>query len=258
MANPFCRRGPGLISISFIAALASPCLAAAQNPKISLENAQSLFLQKCAFCHGRDAGGGETGPDLTRSTLVAGDVDGNKIGFVIRNGRPDKGMPPFSLSDEDIAGLAAFVHDQKKKAESQVGRRRGVDVSDLQTGNAELGKQYFYGAGKCASCHSPTGDLEGVAHRYQGLKLEQRMLYPRDAAANVTVTLRSGQTFAGKLAYQDEFTVGLRDENGWYRAWPADEVSFKVSAPADAHAELLAKYSDNDVHNLMAYLQTLN
>ena len=27
----------------------------------------ALFQQNCAFCHGRDAGGGETGPDLTRS-----------------------------------------------------------------------------------------------------------------------------------------------------------------------------------------------
>src|SRR5580698_2177492 len=30
----------------------------------------TLFLQNCAFCHGKDAGGGESGPDLTRSKLV--------------------------------------------------------------------------------------------------------------------------------------------------------------------------------------------
>ena len=27
--------------------------------------------------------------------------------------------------------------------------------------------------------------------------------------------------------------------------------------PAEAHALLLAKYTDDDIHNLMAYLQTL-
>src|SRR6202012_5091315 len=55
----------------------------------------SLFQQNCAFCHGRDAGGGETGPDLTRSKLVSSDVGGDKIGDVVLHGRPDKGMPAF-------------------------------------------------------------------------------------------------------------------------------------------------------------------
>ncbi len=57
----------------------------------------SLFQQNCAFCHGRDAGGGETGPDLTRSKLVTADVGGDKIGDVVLHGRPDKGMPAFQF-----------------------------------------------------------------------------------------------------------------------------------------------------------------
>jgi cytochrome c oxidase cbb3-type subunit 3 len=35
------------------------------------------------------------------------------------------------------------------------------------------------------------------------------------------------------------------------------DVKFTVDAPAEAHAEQLAKYTDADIHNLMAYLQTL-
>ena len=69
----------------------------------------SLFQQNCAFCHGRDAGGGETGPDLTRSKLVTADVAGDKIGDVVLHGRPDKGMPAFSFSSDQVAGLAAFL-----------------------------------------------------------------------------------------------------------------------------------------------------
>ncbi len=222
-----------------------------------VESGQSTFLQNCAFCHGRDAGGGETGPDLTSSQLVADDNHGDKIGAVVRNGRPEKGMPRFSLPDEQINGLVAFIHTQKTKAEGQVGGRRGVDVEDLQTGNAEAGKQYFNGAGKCSTCHSPTGDLQGVATRYTGLKLEERLLYPEGATADVAVTLPSGEKLTGKLAYHDEFTVGLRDSSGWYHSWPVDQVKYTVNAPAEAHAELLAKYTDDDIHNLMAYLQTL-
>jgi len=61
----------------------------------------------------------------------------------------------------------------------------------------------------------------------------------------------------GTLAYKDEFTVGLEDASGWYRSWPVSEIKYTVNAPAEAHAELLAKYTDDDIHNLMAYLQTL-
>src|SRR5579884_428175 len=222
-----------------------------------VDSGRSLFIQQCAFCHGRDAGGGETGPDLTRSDLVKADVNGDKIGPVIRNGRPEKGMPRFGLPDRDVAALVAFIHEQKKIADSQQGGRRGVDVSDLQSGNAEAGKAYFNGAGRCASCHSPTGDLAGIATRLKGLRLERRMLYPEGAAAKVTVTLPSGRTVTGRLAYRDEFTIALRDADGWYRSWRTRDVKYIVDAPAETHAELLAKYTDDDVHNLMAYLQTL-
>ncbi|HSU30799.1 MAG TPA: c-type cytochrome [Bryobacteraceae bacterium] len=236
----------------------SPKEAPPSFPPALVESGHTLFQQNCAFCHGRDATGGETGPDLTRSRVVAQDVGGNKIGDVVRNGRPDKGMPAFSaLSPDQISGLVAFIHTQTKQASSRKGGRKGVDVSDLQTGNVEAGKAYFNGAGKCSTCHSPTGDLAGVANRYQGLKLEERMLYPDHVLSDVTVTLPSGQTLSGKLEYHDEFTVGLRDASGWYHSWPVSEVKYSVNAPVEAHAELLGKYTDDDIHNLMAYLQTL-
>jgi cytochrome c oxidase cbb3-type subunit 3 len=217
----------------------------------------SVFQQNCAFCHGRDAAGGETGPDLTRSKLVASDVGGDKIGEIVRNGRPEKKMPPFTLSDQEMLGLVAFIHAQEAKALAHQGNRRGVDVADLQTGNVEAGRSYFNGAGKCAACHSPAGDLSGIASRYQGLELEERMLYPRDAKSKVTVTLSSGKKVTGTLAYLDEFTVGLRDASGTYRSWALPGVKYAVDSPVEAHVELFGKYTDADIHNLMAYLQTL-
>lgn len=217
----------------------------------------AIFQRNCAFCHGRDAEGGETGPDLTRSKLVLADVKGSKIGEVVRDGRPEKKMPAFNFSSQEVISLAAFIHHQETVAAAHPGGRRGVDVADLQTGNVKEGKQYFDGTGGCAKCHSATGDLAGIATRYEGLQLEQRMLYPRDAKDHVTVTLPTGQTISGMLAYLDEFTVGLRDANGTYQSWPTDAVKYAVDAPVNAHVELFSKYTDADIHNLMAYLQTL-
>jgi len=231
-------------------------------PPQLVQQGGALFRQDCSFCHGRDATGGESGPDLTRSKLVAADVNGDKIGPVVRNGRPDKGMPPFARSDQQIASLVAFIHTQLQTAQAAGGRRgtggrKGVDPEDLQTGNAEAGKRYFNGAGGCASCHSATGDLAGIASRYRGLELEERMLYPRRAKSTVIVTLASGQEISGTLAYLDEFTVGLVNPDGQYQSWRTRDVKYKVNEPAEAHVDLFPKYTDADVHNLMAYLQTL-
>ena len=88
------------------------------------------------------------------------------------------------------------------------------------------------------------------------------MLYPsrRRAprrAAKVTVTRPSGEIVAGTLAYRDEFTIALTDPSGAYRALPTDRVKFTVDDPLQAHVEQLGKYTDDDMHNVLAYLQTL-
>ena len=242
-------------------AAASQAAAPATGPQLSPEAAagNALFQQNCAFCHGHDAMGGETGPDLTRSKLVLSDTDGSKISEVMREGRTgsDARMPSFQFSASESASLVAFIHASVSAAAKLKGGRRGVDVADLQTGNADAGKAYFNGAGGCVKCHSPTGDLAGIASRYQGLQLEERMLYPRNARSTLTVTLPSGQTVTGVLAYRDEFTVALRDSSGTYRSWPAAGTNYKVDSPASAHEELFSRYTDDDIHNLMAYIQTL-
>lgn len=250
-----------LIALTFLlpaAAIAqSPQQAPQSESQALVANGRSLFQQNCAFCHGRDTSGGETGPSLIDSKLVGEDVHGDKIGVVVRNGRPEKGMPSFKFSDQDLASIVAFIHYVRTYIEQHPGGRRGVSVSDLQTGNAELGKQYFNGAGGCAPCHSPTGDLAKVGSKYKGLALERRLLYPEHAQSKVTVTTNSGEKITGTLSYKDEFTIGLQDADGWYRSWPVDAVKYQIDAPAEKHAELLGKYTDDDIHNLMAYLQTL-
>jgi cytochrome c oxidase cbb3-type subunit 3 len=228
-------------------------------PPEQVRAGQPIFAAQCGFCHGRDAMGGETGPDLTRAASVAADVRGSTLGPIVRSGRVDKGMPAFSLGDADLAAVVAFIHDQKEKAASLTGGRRAVDLADLATGNAEAGKAYFGGA--CSKCHSPSGDFAGIAKRIEGLALLQRMLYPTGAAAaaraKVTVTRPSGETVTGSLAYRDEFTIGLTDPTGAYRAFPTDKVKFVVDDPLQAHAALLGKYTDDDMHNVLAYLHTL-
>src|SRR5947199_5806363 len=59
---------------------------------------EPLYQQNCAGCHGANARGAQA-PNLVRSVVVLHDDKGEEIGPVIKNGRPQAGMPAFpSLS----------------------------------------------------------------------------------------------------------------------------------------------------------------
>lgn len=215
------------------------------------------FTQTCGFCHGPD-GRGASGPDLIRSPLVSHDVNGNLIGEVVHNGRPDKGMPAFQLSDDQIKEIAAFLHAEAKLAASVTQRTPSeYPLEKLLIGNAEAGKAYFNGAGKCTECHSTSGDLAHVASKYKPFDLQTRIVFPSGIKPTVTVTERSGKTFSGQQVYSDEFLISLRDAQGWIHSWPRGSVKVEIRDPLAAHEKLLTAYTDQNIHDLFAYLETL-
>jgi cytochrome c oxidase cbb3-type subunit III len=223
-----------------------------------VERGRKQFQQACGFCHGADATGAR-GPDLVRSALVAHDVNGNLIGEVIRNGRPDKGMPPLPVTAEQIADISAFLHARAKEAIDSSGVPAAYPVERLLTGSADKGKTFFDGAGGCKNCHSATGDLAGVARKYSSIELEAHMLYPDDQPVATTVTISTGEQITGVLSHLDDFVVSIRvgGKDGWYRSFPRDRVKVDLKDPLTAHRELLPKLSPADMHNLFAFLNSL-
>jgi cytochrome c oxidase cbb3-type subunit III len=245
-------------SIVYLCAAASiSALAAYAQPHQPAPRGQKEFVQSCGFCHGDDATGSR-GPDLVRSPLVNKDLGGDLIAPVIRSGRPDQGMPALPLADATIQDIVAFLHARVGEAAKSSHVGGDYPLERLLTGNADAGRVYFNGAGKCASCHSPTGDLAGIATKYAPLFLEERILAPRARSnATVIVTTPSGDQVSGKLDHLDEFSVSLRDAGGWYHSWPRDKVKVSVQDPLQVHRDMLTKYTDADIHNLFAYLETL-
>ena len=226
----------------------------------SVERGQKIFIGDCAFCHGTTAQGGDSGPDLVRSELALDDEHGDKIGPVIEQGRPGKGMPAFHLPEDQIQDIAAFLRSRQQAAID----RNAYSILNVVTGDREKGREFFNGAGRCRSCHSPTGDLSGIAKKYDPVTLQSRMLYPRSRSnesqvrPQVTVVLASGQSVSGALEFLDDFNVGLRDASGEYHGFARDpRLKVEIRDPLAAHADLLKKYTDADMHNLLAYLETL-
>src|SRR5436190_4409516 len=240
------------------AAVPPPTVTPQTYPADQVRAGQARFASQCGLCHARDTLGTDTGPDLTRSLLVAQDVRGDKIGPLVKAGRVDKGMPAVDLSDAELAAVVAYIHDQKEKMNALNGSRKNVEVTQLQSGSVEAGRTYFNA--NCTMCHSATGDLAGVGSRFQGLPLLQRMLYPTGrgvSSPKVTVQASPQEIVVGTLVSQDEFAIVLTDSAGMRRNFATSAVKFTVDNKLSAHLDQMGKYTDKDMHNVLAYLQTL-
>ncbi len=221
---------------------------------------EKLYAASCAFCHGADARGAEA-PSLLRSEIVLHDDKGELIGPVVQHGRPEKGMPPMPATPaEQIAEIAEYLHLLVERAANR-GLFGSIYSADIR-GDEKAGEAFFNGAGRCSTCHSPTGDLAHVGSKYRGPALQNRWLWPSGGRGNAralqaTVTRPSGERVTGVIKRLDDFDVSIVDATGAYRSWPRDAVSVQIPDPLDAHRALLATYSDSQIHDVTAFLATL-
>lgn len=244
--------------------------AATPDPNLAAQGRQ-LFQTNCSFCHGIDArGGAQGGPDLVTSQIVRQDVDGKQLGAFVRLGRPDKGMPAFNLSDDDVRKITAFLHDQIAAAGNVFGFGRGGNPNVILVGDAKAGETYFNGPGECTHCHSVTGDLKDIGSKYDPRTLQNSMVLPRgrggffpqanrEVSVKVTVTPKSGPSLSGALISISDFDVTFIDGSGTRRTFAreGDEPKVTIEDPLQGHIALLPKLTDKDIHDLTAYLVTL-
>jgi cytochrome c oxidase cbb3-type subunit III len=241
-----------------------------QFDQAAVDRGRDLLVNQCGFCHGSNARGGSSGPDLTRSEVVQSDEGGKELTAFLRNGRPDKGMPSFDLPAEQVKDLATFLH----AAIYLNANRRLYQVLDIVVGDPSAGEAYFKGAGKCASCHSVTGDLKGVGAKYDAVTLQGKIMMPRGGrgegppkpahldrnAIRVSVTLPSKQVVKGVLVRLTDFDVTVYDpETSQTRSFlrNGDVPRVEVVDPLQAHLDLWSKWTDADIHNMTAYLAGL-
>jgi cytochrome c oxidase cbb3-type subunit III len=234
----------------------------------AVERGRALLTAQCGFCHGANARGGSSGPDITRSTVVLEDENGKQLGEFLRVGRPDRGMPAFDLGAAEVSDVAAFLHGEIYAASN----RRLYKILDIVVGDPKAGQAYFNGAGRCATCHSPTGDLKGIGGRHDPVTLQGRIVYPRRGAApgspayedknavKATIALPSGSSVTGAIVRLTDFEVTIYDAAaGQQRTWlrNGDTPKVTVTDPLQGHLDQLMKWTDSDMHNVTAYLAGL-
>jgi cytochrome c oxidase cbb3-type subunit 3 len=226
----------------------------------SVARGKAVFAKACASCHAENAAGTSKGANLMRSTLVRHDADGSAVKAVIETGKSHGAVKPIQMSAADANDVVAYIEwaVQNYDRTSAGAPPRSYPLSKLLVGNAEAGKAFFNGTGGCAKCHSPTGDLAGIGSKYSPVDLQSRFLMPKSRKpVMATVTTATGEKVSGRVLVINNFDVSVQDADGKTHKWPAESVKVEKEDPLEAHRELLPKYTDADVHNMFAYLVTL-
>jgi cytochrome c oxidase cbb3-type subunit III len=235
------------------------------------DRGRRTWAAECIDCHGTQARGTDKGPNLIRSVLVLRDRYGSQIGPFLKKGHTlQSGKPGASLTEEQIQDLAHFI---RQRITDTLRGSPLFEVQNVLTGDPKAGAAFFNGEGKCNTCHSPTGNLAGIGAKYEPVDIQQRFLFPgagrgggrgRGAgtpssnAVRITVTPTNGTPVSGVLIQMDDFFVSLRAADGTQqtiRRVPGTKV--EKQDPLAFHVQLLDRLTDKDMHDVVAYLETL-
>jgi cytochrome c oxidase cbb3-type subunit 3 len=244
------------------------------------QKGDQFYLQNCAACHGATGRGGPGGaPDLTASAIAMANDGGRQLAAFLQVGRPERGMPPRPVNEEEAANLSAKLRALGfAAAPGGAGQGSAQAPAELVlVGDVEAGRAFFNGpVGRCYACHavqpgvaSPASNLSKIGQKYPDPKtLQNNMLLPgrrfywspsHDKSVTAVVTWKNGRTVKGYLSSVSDFKVIVRDEAGAETTIERTngEPRIVLQDRLQHHLDLFRVYRDNQIHDLTAYLATL-
>lgn len=229
----------------------------AEPDKAAAARGAPLFQANCAVCHGHQARGA-IGPSLITSDEVLGDDHGEKLVSYLKAGRPGKGMPSFAaMSDDQLKEIAEFLHLQVE----EVANRGTYHVLNILVGNAVKGQAYV--AAHCMSCHKAETFAHIGSHFRSVEQLQRGWIWPprpSDGSLAITATVKipNGDTIAGRVMQVSDFRIEVLDHAGQKHVINRDlGVQVQINDPLAAHQEVIMTLTNDDMHNVTAYLETL-
>ena len=256
------------------------------------DRGRALWASHCIDCHGSQARGSDTGPNIIRTKTVNFDRTAAEAGSVLepflKAGHPTQSKKPSeSFTRDEVVALANFL---RQRVNDTMRGSAVFTAGDILIGDAKAGEAFFQGKGGCANCHNEqASNLAGIATRIPvPVDLQQRMLFPGAAgrgrgrgrggrggasppggapagaaaadrnAIRATIASASGPSISGVLVEESDFYVTIRDEDGIVRTvrrTPGMKVT--RTNPLQEHIDLLDRITDAQIHDLVAYLETL-
>lgn len=214
-----------------------------------------IYTNNCSGCHGSDGSGTGHAPKLAGNQDLIGRPLG-RLRNTIAAGFPASGMPPFtSLPPQDLDAVATYVYSLNSPA-----------AEAAIPGDVSVGGQFFWGQGKCGTCHmvhgmgSPIGpDLSDVGRRITAKQIQDKLLAPdlhiTPGYELATVKTRNGQTLRGFMRDRSNYDVQLQDLSGSFHFLQADEIASLTEEKRSLMKPLTA--TAEEFQNLRAYLGQL-
>ena len=240
-------------------------------PADVLVRGKSLYEANCASCHASDLRGGPKGTNLLRSGTALTDKHGELVGAAIA-----KHNPPLTLVEADSVAIAEYIHSVHATMGGQ-GSPPGRNPTNVElnvlVGDPKAGEAAF--GTLCSPCHSVTGDLKGLASKFEDVRALQNgwVAGSTEAFAGagrggggtgnpVTVTLADGSKLEGTLIRKDDFLVVFTLADGTRKSIARTNGIPKVDVkdPRDAHKTMVMKLDDPEnkkMHDITAYLWTI-
>jgi cytochrome c oxidase cbb3-type subunit III len=216
-----------------------------------------LYQQNCAFCHGQQARGA-TGASLITSDEVLSDDHGEHLVAFLKKGRPEKGMPAFAtMSDNQLTDIAEFVHLQIE----EIANRGTYHVLNILVGDQAKGHAYI--STHCMACHA-TETFAHIGSKFRSPEQLQRgWIWPTrttDSSMVITATVKTpdGATVTGRVTQISDFRITLVDSAGHTHTIERKSgVEVQMKDPLAPHQEMITTLTNEDMHNVTAYLETL-
>lgn len=212
-----------------------------------------VYVQQCALCHGPQ---GDTvdGINLRRGVFRTVNSD-EDLRRVISDGAAQGRMPAFSLREDELSGVVAYI-------------RAGFDPDGVavRIGDPARGRALFQGKGECASCHRVNGvgprtapDLSEIGLLRTPASLQMNLLDPAAALLPINrpvrIVTRSEETVVGRRLNEDTYTVQVIDSQERLRSLlKTDIVSYEIS---DEPSKQPTTLSSDEVADVIGYLLTL-
>jgi cytochrome c oxidase cbb3-type subunit III len=213
----------------------------------SVESGKQIYMGSCSGCHGA-TGEGSQGPSLLSGR--ASRLQDQTLLNSIKNGLPGTSMPNFSMADDKVLQVAAFVRSLTAPA-----------IATQVPGDPERGRRVFFGAGRCSTCHMilgrggyPGPDLSNIGAERTAPQLRESVLKPSERIADgyrsVTAVLKSGGTVQGVAKNYNNYSVHILDRAGKLHLLHRDEIT-KLEI---MDASMMPVADPNEALHLVAFL----
>ena len=218
---------------------------------------RSIFNSSCAGCHGLDGRGSDKAINISTDIEVQRLSDA-QLSSIISNGVPGGGMPAFrTLSDAQVRDVVGYLRTLQGK-----GDKRSLP------GDANRGKEIFFGKGDCSGCHTISGkggflgpDLTDQGPTASASTIRDKIVksprVPSQGNRMAALTTASGDRIEGLVRNEDNFSVQLQTKDGSFHFFKKSDLrSFERQSGSLMPADYRNRLSDGELNDLASYLMT--